>query len=239
MLSKEQHFILNQGKFILADPAHWAVPLEKPIQYRVAQLLNQPFSVYILNAQGDTIYINEFGAEVCGYDSPIQSVGKSLFDVSKRESAQLLIENCQKVMSVQSLQIFDEINVRKDNRNLQFLSIKLPWLSTSHEIMGSIGFSIVLGENNLSESLFHLMSMGILTHTPSRPILTSTGPNLTPREQECLKLTLRHYTAKQIAKSLGLSYRTIEEYLANLKQKFDVNSKQALIQKVLQKGLYT
>ncbi|MCC5792638.1 MAG: helix-turn-helix domain-containing protein [Legionellaceae bacterium] len=56
---------------------------------------------------------------------------------------------------------------------------------------------------------------------------------LTTRENECLELTIKGFTAKEIAKKLSISPRTVEEYLNQVKLKMRVSSKQQLIQKVL------
>ncbi len=45
------------------------------------------------------------------------------------------------------------------------------------------------------------------------------SPNLSLREQQCLNYLLAGKTAKEMAKYLNLSYRTVEEYIANLKEK--------------------
>lgn len=51
---------------------------------------------------------------------------------------------------------------------------------------------------------------------------------------QCLQLTIKGFTAKKIAKELGLSFRTIEEYLTNIRTKAGVNSKSELIEMVIQ-----
>ena len=48
---------------------------------------------------------------------------------------------------------------------------------------------------------------------------------LTSREFECFFWTMKDKTAKQIAKILSLSPRTVEEYLANIKHKLGCQSK--------------
>lgn len=56
------------------------------------------------------------------------------------------------------------------------------------------------------------------------------GPlSLTPREREVLFLVLRGKTAKLAAAMLGLSYRTVQQYIESLKRKFQVHSKVELI----------
>jgi DNA-binding CsgD family transcriptional regulator len=62
-------------------------------------------------------------------------------------------------------------------------------------------------------------------------ILRPTGlVKLTRRELECLALTTQRFSAKEVAKSLKLSPRTVEEYLNNLKIKLGCQGKYDLIE---------
>jgi DNA-binding CsgD family transcriptional regulator len=56
---------------------------------------------------------------------------------------------------------------------------------------------------------------------------------LTKRESECLALAMRGQSAKYIGRHLGISPRTVEQYIQNLKVKFNANSKCELLHKVL------
>jgi DNA-binding CsgD family transcriptional regulator len=56
---------------------------------------------------------------------------------------------------------------------------------------------------------------------------------LTPKEKEILTFIARGFPASFIAKSLNLSRRTVENYIANIKTKLNCNSKVELIQKSL------
>jgi len=55
---------------------------------------------------------------------------------------------------------------------------------------------------------------------------------LTPREQECLYYFLEGYTAKEIAKTIKVSHRTVEDYLAKIKAKYGCSSKNELREKI-------
>lgn len=57
------------------------------------------------------------------------------------------------------------------------------------------------------------------------------GVSLTKCEMECLYFTMRGKTAKQIARVLGKSYRTVEEQITQLKKKLQVPCKADLIEK--------
>ncbi|MBK2084699.1 helix-turn-helix transcriptional regulator [Francisella adeliensis] len=56
--------------------------------------------------------------------------------------------------------------------------------------------------------------------------------NITNREKDISLQLASNKTSKQIALSLGLSYRTVEQYIDNLKNKFGVFSKQDLESKL-------
>lgn len=53
---------------------------------------------------------------------------------------------------------------------------------------------------------------------------------LTARERECLKLLIQHHSYKDIAAMLGLSHRTVEFYIDNIKNKFTCWNKQEVIE---------
>lgn len=63
-------------------------------------------------------------------------------------------------------------------------------------------------------------------HT-NKPISKPT--QLSPREISCIKYLLKGKTAKEIAKHLNLSYRTIEYYLENIRSKTGCRNKYELI----------
>jgi len=59
---------------------------------------------------------------------------------------------------------------------------------------------------------------------------------LSPRESEVLFLILRGKTAKLAAVVLGLSHRTVQQYIETLRQKFGVDSKIELIDAAMAQG---
>jgi DNA-binding CsgD family transcriptional regulator len=53
---------------------------------------------------------------------------------------------------------------------------------------------------------------------------------LTPREYDCILNMMKNKTAKEIGVILDISYRTVEHYIENIKQKLGVNFKSELIE---------
>ncbi|MCC5792639.1 MAG: PAS domain-containing protein [Legionellaceae bacterium] len=117
------------------------------------ELFALPYSVYLLDAKGVTIKINEFGANICGFHVASNATGRTIFDVSKENTSQLLLDNCKSVLEQESVQIFDEFNMRFDGRSLQFLSIKFPCYDHNGQLQGTLGISIVLGEHSLADAI--------------------------------------------------------------------------------------
>lgn len=65
-----------------------------------------------------------------------------------------------------------------------------------------------------------------------------TDLDITRREYEVLFFLLRGATAKRIGEFLSISSRTVEQYVTILKEKFDVLTKQELIEKAILMGYY-
>jgi len=59
--------------------------------------------------------------------------------------------------------------------------------------------------------------------------LERKASQLSRREHECIYLSLRGKTAKEIGKLLSLSFRTVEDYLNNAKSKLGCLNKRDLI----------
>lgn len=63
------------------------------------------------------------------------------------------------------------------------------------------------------------------------------GEVLTNRQLNCVIYLLEGKTAKEIGRTLGLSYRTVESHLSNLKARFNCSTKSELINKLIKNGL--
>lgn len=206
----------------------------------IAHFMQLAMSFWLLDQQGNTQIINQAGIDVCGFQSLDHALGRSLLAVSPKASASILLDNCHEVICKREYQIFDESLIRNDGKQYQFLSIKLPWYDRNENIMGVCGFSLALGIHALGSNLYLLNQLGIpnAINKPQPPIQlviedTIKKLVLPAREAQCLQLTVQGFTAKMIAHKLGLSYRTVEGYLNNLKTRLGKNSKTELVQYIL------
>jgi DNA-binding CsgD family transcriptional regulator len=61
--------------------------------------------------------------------------------------------------------------------------------------------------------------------------MTDTAPDLhlSPREKEIIMLTVEGLTARQIARRLVLSHRTVEHYIQGVRDRFELPNRAALV----------
>jgi DNA-binding NarL/FixJ family response regulator len=67
--------------------------------------------------------------------------------------------------------------------------------------------------------------------------LPSRSVNLTPREQEVVRMLVDGQSVKEIAHLLGLSRKTVEAHKFNLMRKLDIHSKAQLVTYAVQKKI--
>lgn len=203
----------------------------------VSDLLNLPFCVYFTDFDTRNYALNETTAEICGYDSKENAIGKTLFQVLDHKVVEKIKYNYKKMSEAKNKLILEEECERKDGFNYSTLSIKLPWYNTNQTIQGALGFTIILGQQSLSDSLRKINQLKLLDIIDLTqwiaPRIFENKIYLTQRELECIQFYAYGKSAKQVASILTISSRTVETHLANIKRKFKVNSKSELIEKYL------
>jgi DNA-binding CsgD family transcriptional regulator len=208
-------------------------------ELRLDNILRSEFPVYLEDPENVSLMSNEATAVACGFASLKDFVGKPAFKYFKAESISEKLSNHKSVIRDRVRMIAEESGVLKDGDVLNTLSVRMPWYNDANEVLGLFGCSIVIGLNPLADSLKKIANLGLL-NTPhsSREILPKIGIELgsaylSRRELQCLKLTIRGMPAKEAAFELGLSRRTVEEYLNNIKRKLNVTTKGAMIEKTV------
>ncbi len=115
---------------------------------------------------------------------------------------------------------------------------KFPLVSESNDLVGEIGIFAKLNEaarnklaffmanDILSDSIIPQNRRYYLPH----PDDESESVYLSLREKQCLDEWVLGKTSKEIGRQLGISYRTVEIYINNLKEKLNIRSRSALMQ---------
>lgn len=204
--------------------------------------MNLPENIYFMDRDSIMQRMNDRTAETSGYLSATDGIGKSILDVSKRETVARILENDREVIRTGRFKIDAESYIRHDGVDMIAVSIKFPWLQ-NNEIAGIFGCSILLGDNSgstLSQTLNMFMQTGLFTAevANSVPVLNINESYFDERDQAIMYWLVRGKTAKNIARALGLSFRTIEHRLESIKYKLQVRSKAELIECIIDKFIY-
>ncbi|SRR5579883_391367 len=141
------------------------------------------------------------------------------FGWSKQRIAFLRSHDLEVINNQKSIFKIEQPFTLANGKIIQLVSIKFP-LIINKKMVGISGISFDLKSNR-----FSISNNNILTKPDTKQLLTV----LSQREQQCLRYFLNGKTAKETAMILGLSYRTIEEYLTNLKKKLGCRTKRDLL----------
>jgi DNA-binding CsgD family transcriptional regulator len=186
-------------------------------------------------------FSNTLAAEECGYNSIEDHRGKSAIDSFSKESAYKIIAGHQQAMHTSCLQIHEEDVFLTNGSVHQYLTFLWPKYNLANSIDGVLGCSIRIGKHPLANILSKLTSLNILKESNNSEhkkknlssAIANMGVFFSKRERECINLIMQGRSAKHIGLQLHLSFRTVENYISNIKAKFYVSSKQELIDKII------
>jgi DNA-binding CsgD family transcriptional regulator len=216
------------------------------------------------NTQSSYQYANAEFARIHGVAHHLDLIGSTAFDLPTDVAAfaEVFHQQEREVMDKnQTLRIFNHQPLAEGSRICIFT--KMPWLEASadlapdivrHEEEKKIGGSPPACSKehpNVIGTIFHGIDITDAYSTKlgaqlakwsgssQNSYLLEDSPGdlkLTIRESEILFLIIRGKTAKLAAASLGISYRTVQQYIDVLKAKFNVASKVELIDAAMSRG---
>jgi DNA-binding CsgD family transcriptional regulator len=214
------------------------VKLQKPERFSpmqtthsLDQIFKLPCNVYFDHYDFVAVNMNELSVKTCGYESAQDIIGRSGLEFFTKETAMRGMCNQLEVMETGKMKILQDTLIRRDDTPYSYISISFPWYSEENHIIGVFGCSFP--QHTVAESLIHLYELGLLSK-PKKPRTLSASfcKFFSTRETQCIELLLQGKSPKEIGKMLNLSYRTIEHYIANIKDKLEVRTKAELIAKV-------
>lgn len=103
------------------------------------------------------------------------------------------------------------------------------------ECMGSCTFAGIQRPHLADRFLGPAQMIGVFAFQAARRLLPATkpgpapGPRLHPRPRDCVILAGRGYSNKEIARSLGLTPRTVDGYLTEARRLFDAHDRTELV----------
>lgn len=201
---------------------------------KLNDLFNFPFNVFILNKENEILKINNSAIQTCGFVSEKDAIGRTIFDVAKKETANKITAVYKSFLASGKNKINEEDYWRLDDFNFSTITIKFPLYNEVNKKVGLLGFSLLNGiktDYTISEALT-LLAENKLLNFSTWPSSSKNFENLnfTAREKSIALLLVRGKTAKAISQELYLSVRTVENYIASMKCKLNVRSKSELVE---------
>lgn len=193
--------------------------------------------VYWKNIRGEYLDCNDLMANDLGFNSTQDIKGKTDADfllLKKKETMQYREQD--KIVLTNRLAYQFQDKATLPEKQLRFMVIKTPVITKDEELVGLIGVSYIVKETSQNHLKRFTKNTGNILSLNNNSVLKFEKMNdfeLTHRQKQCLYLLVHGKTAKEIGKRLGLSFRTIENYIEIIKNKLGVQSKSALIEKTL------
>ncbi len=225
-------------KLVNSEKKHLKLDSFYDTGFTVADILQLPFNASFSTPEVVIQRINMQAAATLDFISTEDAIGRNISHVVQPKSAELIIQHNQSALERNQIQMFEEDIFRKDNLSLHRLSFYSPLYGNDEKIIGLFGCTIVIGHQPIDISLAKLASLGFSDsfkrlNNHLLPGSYLCGVYFTKREKQILHYLVRGFTAKNIARTINLSVRTIEDYLGNMKNKLNVSTKGELISKVM------
>ena len=183
-----------------------------------------PGNVYWKNTQNIYLGCNQNQIDFVGKDFN-EWVGYSIYDLFPKTAAQCINQHDSEIMEERHKKVFEE-PVFIGNQKYTFLSHKSPMFNRDSEVVGMIGVSMDITAQRKQEQDLKKAKIDFVAHKF----------RLTQKELECIDHLLVGKTAVEIAKALGISIRTAETHLSNIKDKLYCTSKSQLIAQLMKLG---
>ena len=174
---------IHINKDFLINKYNSGIQIAKPNQslhssssLSVAKILDMPFNVYFLDPESRIISTNELTTINCGFTSINDAIGRTIRDVSDRETAEKLIQRDQFIIKTKKMHTFDDyhISLNNDDTDHEAVTFKFPWYMDNNTI-GVFGCSIVIGKQSIAKSLEIIMQLGLLNKKINGEILNCFG----------------------------------------------------------------
>jgi DNA-binding CsgD family transcriptional regulator len=179
--------------------------------------------------------MNHAFAALLGFKSPDQAIGKSDYELPSRlsESAEVFIAHDINVITQRKTVQYIEFGPYANNEYKMLYVVKTPFSEKNG--VGTLGYCTDI--TNAYKVFLDLFDIDNRQENLQKSFILAKGYNgISKREIECLFFLIRGKTAKNIAKQLGISYRTVEHYIQSLRLKFNCESKVQLIEAAIAQG---
>jgi DNA-binding CsgD family transcriptional regulator len=210
--------------------------------HTVGSCLDLNCCVYFGNVESQVQKINDPDAALIGCSSTNEAIGKDAYSFIAKENAAKAIRQDVEALSKNEAIVVEDTYIWENKPSQSFIGIKAPWYDTENRIIGVFGFclELMLGEQPIRDFLGAVSQMSMLTTDKIFPGTNNTllgfqidDTYLSKREVEVLKQVALGKSARVVGAILGISQRTVESHLENIKAKLNVYSKAELVDKAV------
>lgn len=185
------------------------------------------------NLENKFLAMNDRCIEVVGANSMKDIIGTTPLTFSQKKFGEEVTANYKSVIASRTTKVVEETGQRSDDLPIQSLSFKLPWYEEK-KIIGVFNLSIQVDPASMQNfvlAMSQVLSTGILGSSMPVTRVKQETVYFTKRENEILTYLVKGKTAKEIAKCLFISKRTVEHHIENMKHKSCCDSRFELIDK--------
>lgn len=211
------------------------------------------------NTEGEYQGCNNYAAAILKLDSSKDIKGRTLPELMPKKYAEPLLQNDQEVINTNKEKVTEEVSVNLEGSEAVYLSRKIPLHDKKGTVVGMVAVSFdISNQKNLEKKLEIAKKEATLKIDPDLLLKGKQEDlgklpqflglkkfqlaedyheqqvQLTKREAQCIAHLASGKTAKQIAKILTLSPRTVEFYLDKAKHKLKCHNQAELIAKTLE-----
>lgn len=213
--------------------------------FNMSVLENLPGFIAIKNKVSKYCYSNQANCRLLGFEDFDDFYQAGANDYNLRcaavELANTFIKEDKTVMSSEApLKMVGRYGCKNDEWKI-LIGEKKPYYDNENCIQGVICCYLDTTKSNIINT-FMLINKRDRKFTGSNNLSYYFKPgydmlNLSKRQSECLYYLVRGYSNKQIGEVLSLSNRTVETHVEVIKDKLACNSRQQLIEKIIDNGL--
>lgn len=200
----------------------------------------------VKDLSGKYRFVNENLAKMYNYQSAKHMLALDVADdelnCEVAEIGDIIIAEDQRVLSSRIKSTFITFGTYADNKNKIALGHKKPICDAHNQIVGIIGTYSDITNNTLAIPLLALHQMdnklfGKNSQNSYQIKDFNSDSLLTNREALCVFYLMRSKNAREIAKYLHISVRTVEAYINTLKEKLGCASKGEIIDRMFEIGM--
>jgi len=192
-------------------------------------LQHLPFFLSWKDRNGKYLGCNNYKAQYIGFKTSKDVLGLTDNDIWP-DSANNLRINDKKVITKNKAIIFFEQVELPTVEKINVITYKIPWQTNSQKIAGNICLGFILNNNITLRPTDPLLLSGDF---PSLLFKNDKLSSLTQRQTDCLFYLVKGMTIKQTAQKMGLSPKTVEHYLENIKTKLNCHTRLDLVTSAL------